>query len=205
MCSRGDLASSHGPFKRAFPRPHFSRLTTSFTIRLKMYPRLGRAAGNVCLRCQWRLLAQRSSSCSTQNIRGLSTVKVPQTQRRALHAAANVSNTYVRYDNQRLTTVSAHTNPPSPPPLLRPPQIRLSLLAPKEFQSVSISSGGNINLVDRQKKFLRHSRITPHAIIRRTDYQSCRPLSRPTRMQKRASGMWRRKMRQKRSLLSAFS
>ncbi|CAN9223647.1 unnamed protein product [Alternaria alternata] len=78
-----------------------------------MYPRLGRAAGNVCLRCQWRLLAQRSSSCSTQNIRGLSTVKVPQTQRRALHAAANRSQ-------QSTLTTTTPTPAPDPSLLARP-------------------------------------------------------------------------------------
>ncbi|KAG9194320.1 hypothetical protein G6011_04355 [Alternaria panax] len=78
-----------------------------------MYPRLQRAAGDVCLRCQWRALIQRGNLRPTPNLRRLSTVKVPQTQRRALHAAATT-----RSQQPSLATTSTPT--PDPSLLARP-------------------------------------------------------------------------------------
>ncbi|KNG44041.1 rnb-domain-containing protein [Stemphylium lycopersici] len=56
-----------------------------------MYPRLQSTVGNVCLRCQWRLVHQRANISQPKIRRQLSTIKVPRTPIRSLHATAHRS------------------------------------------------------------------------------------------------------------------
>ncbi|KAF1830279.1 RNB-domain-containing protein [Decorospora gaudefroyi] len=69
-----------------------------------------RASGEVCMRCQWRLFNQRANVRQIQSRRGLGSLNVPKTPRRALHAAT-----------VRSQVVSTPTGtPPTPDPVLIP-------------------------------------------------------------------------------------
>lgn len=122
VSSRGALASAHWPLMQSAPPPHFLAAATDDMIhtRLAMYPRMQSTVGSVCLRCQWRLI-NKSGHFAQPNIRrGIYTIKVGQTPRRALHATTTVCShafTSIKIINHILTRNSAHNYLPYPKPL----------------------------------------------------------------------------------------